>query len=43
VRNVFAAGDITPGPHLAIVAAGSGAIAALAVHASLVPDERKLD
>jgi thioredoxin reductase len=43
VRNVFAAGDITPGPHLAIAAAGSGAIAALAVHASLVPDERKLD
>jgi thioredoxin reductase len=43
VRNVFAAGDITPGPHLAIGAAGSGAIAALAIHASLVPDERKLD
>jgi thioredoxin reductase len=43
VRNVFAAGDITPGAHLAIAAAGSGAIAALAIHASLVPDERKLD
>jgi thioredoxin reductase len=43
VRNVFAAGDITPGPHLAIAAAGGGAVAALAVHASLVPDERKLD
>jgi thioredoxin reductase len=43
VSNVFAAGDITPGPHLAIAAAGSGAIAALAMHASLVPDERKLD
>jgi len=43
VRNVFAAGDITPGPHLAIAAAGGGAIAALAIHASLVPDERKLD
>ncbi len=43
VRNVFAAGDITPGPHLAIAAAGSGAIAALAMHASLVPEERKLD
>jgi thioredoxin reductase len=42
VRNVFAAGDITPGPHLAIAAAGGGAVAALAIHASLVPDERKL-
>ncbi|HJU69511.1 MAG TPA: NAD(P)/FAD-dependent oxidoreductase [Gemmatimonadaceae bacterium] len=43
VRNVFAAGDITPGPHLAIAAAGGGAVAALAIHASLVPDERKLE
>ncbi len=43
VRNVFAAGDITPGPHLAIAAAGGGAVAALAIHASLVPDERRLD
>jgi thioredoxin reductase len=43
VRNVFAAGDITPGPHLAIAAAGSGAIAALAMHASLVPEERRLE
>jgi thioredoxin reductase len=43
VPNVFAAGDITPGPHLAIAAAGNGAIAALAMHASLVPDERRLD
>jgi thioredoxin reductase len=42
VRNVFAAGDITPGPHLAIAAAGGGAVAALAIHASLVPEERKL-
>ena len=43
VRNVFAAGDITPGPHLAIAAAGGGAVAALAMHASLVPDERRID
>lgn len=43
VRNVFAAGDITPGPHLAIAAAGGGAVAALAIHASLIPDERRLD
>ena len=43
VRNVFAAGDITPGPHLAIAAAGGGAVAALTMHASLVPDERRLE
>ncbi len=43
VRNVFAAGDITPGAHLAIAAAGHGAIAAVAVHASLMPEERKLE
>ena len=42
VPNVFAAGDITPGPHLAIAAAGGGAVAALAMHASLVPEERRL-
>jgi thioredoxin reductase len=43
VRNVFAAGDITPGAHLAIAAAGHGAIAAVAMHASLVPEERMLE
>ena len=43
VKNVFAAGDITPGPQLAIAAAAGGAIAALAIHNSLVPAERKLD
>jgi thioredoxin reductase len=43
VINVFAAGDITPGPQLAISAAAEGAIAALAIHASLVPDLQKLD
>jgi thioredoxin reductase len=42
VPNVFAAGDITPGPQLAITAAAEGAIAALAMHKSLVPEERKL-
>lgn len=40
--NVFAAGDITPGPQLAIAAAAEGATAALAMHKSLVPEERKL-
>jgi thioredoxin reductase len=42
VGNCFAAGDIVPGPQLAIVAAGDGAIAALAIHKSLVPENRKL-
>jgi thioredoxin reductase len=42
VLNVFAAGDITPGPQLAIAAAAGGAVSALAIHKSLVPDERKL-
>jgi thioredoxin reductase len=43
VKNVFAAGDIIPGPQMAIVAAASGAVAALAIHMSLVPEERRLD
>jgi len=38
VRNVFAAGDIVPGSQLAIAAAADGAIAAQAMHKSLVPD-----
>jgi thioredoxin reductase (NADPH) len=42
VVNVYAAGDITPGPQLAIVGAAKGAIAALAMHKSLVPEVRKL-
>jgi thioredoxin reductase len=42
VRNVFAAGDIVPGPQLAIAAASDGAMVALAIHKSLVPAERKL-
>jgi thioredoxin reductase len=42
IRNVFAAGDITPGPQLAITAAAQGATAALAMHKSLVPESRKL-
>lgn len=43
VRNVFAAGDIVPGAQLAIAGASDGAIAALAIHKSLVPAERKLE
>ena len=42
VPNVYAAGDITPGAQLAICAAGEGAVAALAIHKSLVPEMRKL-
>ena len=42
VYNVFAAGDIIPGPQLGVVAAANGAVAALALHKSLVPAERKL-
>jgi len=42
VPNVFAAGDVTPGPQLAIAAAAEGATAALAMHKSLVPEERSL-
>lgn len=43
VRNVFAAGDIVPGPQLAIVAAAQGAMAALSIHKSLIPAERRLE
>ena len=42
VFNVFAAGDIVPGPQLAVSAASDGAIAALAIHKSLVPEGQKL-
>ena len=42
VHNVYAAGDIVPGPQLAIAAASDGAMAALAMHKSLVPDEQRL-
>jgi thioredoxin reductase len=42
VKGVFAAGDIVPGAQLAIAAASDGAIAALTIHKSLVPDELKL-
>jgi thioredoxin reductase len=43
VRNVYAAGDLIPGPQLAIAAAADGAIAALSMHKSLVRQERKLE
>lgn len=42
VKNVYAAGDIADAPQLAIVAASSGAVAAMAIHASLLPESRRL-
>lgn len=42
VRSVFAAGDITPGPQLAIRAAAAGAVAAMSMHKSLLPDHRTM-
>ena len=42
VLNVYAAGDLAGAPQLAIAAAASGAIAAVAIHASLLPETRKL-
>ncbi len=42
VWNVFAAGDIIHGPQMAIAAAGIGAVAAVSIHHSLLPDQRKL-
>lgn len=43
VHNVYAAGDIVHAPEIAIGAAASGAVAALALHHSLVPAGRKLE
>jgi len=42
VKDVYAAGDIAPGPQMAIVAAASGAVASIAIHASLVPETLRL-
>jgi thioredoxin reductase len=41
VAGVYAAGDITPNSQLAIVAAAEGAMAAIHLHDSLIPSERK--
>ena len=41
VDGVYAAGDITPNSQLAIVAAAEGAMAAIHIHDSLIPPERK--
>lgn len=42
VRSVFAAGDITPGTQMAIRAAAEGAAAAMAMHKSLLPEQRTM-
>jgi thioredoxin reductase len=42
VPGLYAAGDITGHPHLASVAAAEGVRAALTIHRSLLPAERKL-
>lgn len=42
VPGVYAAGDITPHSQLAIVAAAEGAMAAIHIHKSLIPEERRV-
>ncbi|HYO63719.1 MAG TPA: NAD(P)/FAD-dependent oxidoreductase [Pyrinomonadaceae bacterium] len=42
VRGVYAAGDLTPRSQLAVVAAAEGAMAAIHIHKSLVPDSRRV-
>jgi thioredoxin reductase len=42
VGGVYAAGDMTPYSQLAIVAAAEGAMAAIQIHKSLMPEERRV-
>src|SRR5215216_6229180 len=42
VDGVYAAGDITPRSQLAVVAAAEGAMAAIHIHRSLIPEERQI-
>lgn len=42
VQGVYAAGDITPRSQLAVVAAAEGAMAAIHIHKSLIPEERRI-
>ena len=42
VDGVYAAGDITPHSQLAVVAAAEGAMAAIHMHKSLIPEERRM-
>ena len=43
VPHVYAAGDLIPGPHLAVPAAADGCIASLAIHKSLLPEELRIE
>ena len=42
IEGVYAAGDITPNSQLAVVAAAEGAMAAIHIHRSLIPEERQI-
>jgi thioredoxin reductase len=42
VPGVYAAGDLTPRSQLAVVAAAEGAMAAIHVHKSLIPESRRI-
>jgi thioredoxin reductase len=42
VRGVYAAGDLTPNSQLAVVAAAEGAMAAIHIHKSLIPEEQRV-
>lgn len=42
VEGIYAAGDITPNSHLAVVAAAEGAMAAIHIHQSLLPESRRV-
>src|SRR5215217_6612543 len=42
IDGVYAAGDITPNSQLAVVAAAEGAMAAIHIHRSLIPEERQI-
>jgi thioredoxin reductase len=42
VKGVYAAGDLTPNSQLAVVAAAEGAMAAIHIHKSLLPEEQRI-
>ena len=42
IKGVYAAGDITPHSQLAVVAAAEGAMAAIHIHKSLVPESQRV-
>jgi thioredoxin reductase len=42
VPGVYAAGDLTPKSQLAVVAAAEGAMAAIHIHKSLIPESQRI-